>query len=207
MRSIVLATRNAGKLREIRQVLSGLNVQVRSLDEFPDVDQAPEHGATFADNARDKAMYYARATNQWCLADDSGLIVDALDGAPGVQSARYTADTLGPGATREQIDAANNARLLAELTDVGDDERTARFVCHLALSDGQKILIETFDTVEGRIATHPRGTNGFGYDPIFIADETNTTTAELPPERKNAISHRGKAVRHFARLLASVLIE
>ena len=205
MRSIILATRNPGKCREIAQVLSDLPVAVEGLDRFPDVDEPAETGATFAANARDKANYYARATGQWCLADDSGLVVDALDGAPGVHSARYAADDLSPGATRDEIDRANNARLLERLRDVPDERRTARFVCHLALGDGERILIETFDTIEGRIGHAPAGDNGFGYDPLFVNNETGCTTAELSGEQKNAISHRGKAVRHFAGLLQSYL--
>lgn len=205
VRSIVLATRNPGKLKEIRQVLAPLGVEVTGLEAFQDVEEPPEHGSTFAENARAKATAYARATGRWCLADDSGLLVDALDGAPGVLSARYAAERRPPSASRQQIDTANNTKLLGELKKIPDDKRTARFICHLALSDGEKILLETSGTVEGRIAHHPRGTNGFGYDPLFIADETGCTTAELPPERKNEISHRGKAVRSFADLLKSFL--
>ena len=205
MQSIVLASRNGGKLREIRQVLVVLPVEVAGLDALADIEEPEEHGSTFAENARAKAMYYARATSRWCLADDSGLVVDALGGLPGVRSARYAAELCTPDATRDEIDAANNAKLLAELEGVPEAKRTGRFVCHLALSDGRRILIETFDTIEGRIARQPRGRNGFGYDPIFIADEAGCTTAELSPEEKNEISHRGKAVRHFAKLLNSFL--
>ena len=204
-RSIVLATRNPGKLREIRQVLAPAGVEVNALDSFGDIEAPEEHGSTFAENACSKAIAYARATQQWCLADDSGLAVDALNGAPGVRSARYAADRCPPDAPREQIDTANNAKLLDELKDVPDGRRTARFICHLALSDGRRILVETFGAFEGRIAHRPRGKNGFGYDPLFIADETGCTAAELAPEKKNQISHRGKAVRHFASLLEKLL--
>ncbi len=201
MRSIVLGTRNAGKLREIREVLSDLPFEVICLDALGQIEEPAECGSTFASNARQKALYYARATNCWCLADDSGLVVDALGGEPGVRSARYAADECPPGASREVIDSANNAKLLAGLEGVRDSERTARFICHLALADAQGILIETSDKIEGLIAHEPRGNNGFGYDPLFIANETGCTTAELAPERKNEISHRGKALRHFATLL------
>ena len=204
-RAIILATRNPGKLREIAAELAGLPVVVEGLDRFEHVAEPEETGATFAENARDKAMYYARATGSWCLADDSGLVVDAIGGEPGVHSARYAAGDCPAGATRQQIDEANNARLLRELRDVPDERRTARFVCHLALSDGERIVIETFDTIEGRIGHAPAGENGFGYDPLFIADETGCTTAQLSGPQKNAISHRGKAVRHFAALLKSYL--
>jgi len=160
---------------------------------------------TFAENARAKALYYAQATGKWALAEDSGLAVDALGGAPGVRSARYAADECPPGADRSTIDRANNARLLAELEGVPWAQRTARFVCHVALADAEKVLIETFDTLEGLIATAPAGENGFGYDPVFYVPALGQTTAQLSTEQKNQISHRGKAMRHFAGLLGSFL--
>lgn len=202
-RAIVLATRNAGKVREITAALGDLPITILGLDSFGGIAAPAETGATFAANARDKAMYYAAATGQWCLAEDSGLVVDALDGAPGVLSARYAADRCPPGADRATIDQANNAKLLAALATVPPQRRTARFVCHLALGAEGRIVIETFDTVEGLIAEAPRGAGGFGYDPLFLIPALGKTTAQLPPEQKNALSHRGKAVRHFARLLAS----
>ncbi len=208
MRSIVLATHNEGKLREIRQVLADLPVEILGLDNVPEgteLTEPDEHGSNFAENARHKALSYAQQTGQWCLADDSGLCVDALDGAPGVHSARYAADRCPPRARREQIDRENNRKLLEALQDVPDERRTAYFVCHLALSDGERILIETFDTVEGHITRHPQGENGFGYDPLFVATKMDCTTAELSPEEKNKISHRGKSLRHFAKLLQSFL--
>lgn len=205
-RVIVLATKNPGKLREIRQVLADLPVRIAGLEEFPPIDEPEETGRTFAENARDKAAYYARATGQWCLADDSGLVVDALGGLPGVHSARYAADQCSCGAGRAAIDAANNRKLLAALDGVSDEKRTARFVCHLALSDAQRTLIETSDSVEGRIGYVERGQNGFGYDPLFVLpDRGGITMAELPSEEKNAISHRGKALRRFAKMLQTIL--
>lgn len=205
MRSIVLATRNPGKLREIRQVLSPLGIEIVGLDAFEHVEDPEERGTTFADNARQKAISYARATGEWCLADDSGLVVDALDGAPGVRSARYAADRVPLNASRDEIDATNNNKLLEELREVPPEQRTARFVCHLALSDGDQILLETSDTMNGHISLEPRGTHGFGYDPLFIINETNRTAAESTPDQKNQISHRGKAVRRFARMLSELL--
>ncbi|MGC9454804.1 MAG: XTP/dITP diphosphatase [Phycisphaerae bacterium] len=204
-RIILIATRNPGKVREIREVLTGLPVRVTDLEQYPDLPEPAEDGRTFAENARHKACYYAAETGLWALADDSGLEVDALDGAPGVYSARYAADRCDPDAGRDEIDAANNAKLLDALSDVPDEKRTARFVCHLALCDGERILIETFGTVEGVIAHQSRGDNGFGYDPLFYVPDLGCTTAELPPEEKNRISHRGQAVRHFASLLRSFL--
>ncbi len=205
-RTIVLATGNPGKLREIHQVLGDLPVRVIGLGELPDPPAEPdENGETFAQNARDKALYYSRATGMWCLADDSGLVVDALRGEPGVHSARYAADQCPAHADRETIDQANNAKLLAELRDVADKEATARFVCHLALADGENVLLEATGSIEGRITYHAQGENGFGYDPLFYVPQLGCTTAELPPERKNAVSHRGQAVREFANSLRGLL--
>lgn len=204
-RTIILATGNPGKLREFQEVLADLPVEIRGLKDLSPIPEPAEDGDTFAANARAKASYYAQATQQWCLADDSGLVVEALGGEPGVRSARYAADECGAGAKRAEIDAANNRKLLRELADVPDEQRTARFVCHLALSDGQRVLIETFDTIEGRMIHQARGDNGFGYDPLFLVPELGKTTAELPSDQKNAISHRGKAARHFALLLRGLL--
>lgn len=205
VRTIVLATRNPGKLKEIRQVLGGLAVHVSGLEEFTSVGEPEEHGATFAENARDKALYYAQACNQWCLADDSGLVVDALAGRPGVHSARYAAADCPPSADRHTIDQANNAKLLRELSGLPDSKRTARFVCHLALAMPGKVLLEASDSIEGRIIDQASGQNGFGYDPLFFIDTHNCTTAQLPSEEKNRISHRGKALRKFAAALADLL--
>lgn len=205
MRRIVIATRNPGKVREIQAVLGDLDVLAGGLDECADIHEPEETGATFAENARQKAVYYAAATGQWCLADDSGLVVDALGGEPGVHSARYAADRVPAGAGRHAIDQANNARLLEELAGVPDGRRTARFVCHLALADGGQILVEASDTIEGRIGRQARGENGFGYDPLFYLLDRDCTTAELPSGEKNQISHRGKALRHFASQLKQLL--
>lgn len=203
--TVVLASGNATKLREFREILAPLGVKVIGLGELSAVGAPVEDGPTFADNARLKALYYARATGRWCLADDSGLVVDALGGAPGVHSARYARDDCPPGAGRAALTAANNARLLRELGDTPPAQRTARFVCHLALADARGVLLETSDTVEGLITDAPRGDNGFGYDPLFLISERNVTAAEMTPEAKNAISHRGKAARRFAELLRRML--
>lgn len=205
MRSIVLATRNRAKLREIHQVLADLPVKVIGLELADGIAQPEETGQTFAQNARQKADYYAAATGRWCLADDSGLVVDALGGMPGVRSARYAAESHDRDTDRQAADKANNQKLLAELKDVPQDKRTARFVCHLALSDGEAVVLEATGVVEGRIAAAPRGHNGFGYDPVFIADQADRTMAELSAEQKNAISHRGQAIRQFAGLLEDFL--
>ena len=207
-RKILVASRNAGKVREIAAVLGPLGVELVALDEADPkgrIAEPPETGETFAANSRDKAEYYARATGLWALADDSGLEVEALSGAPGVRSARYAAGECPPGAGREEIDLANNAKLLRELADVPDERRAARFVCHLSLSDGRRILLEAGGALEGVIARQPSGANGFGYDPLFLVPALGRTTAQLPAEEKNAISHRGLASREFARRLARML--
>jgi len=204
-KTLVVATGNPGKLREIRAVLSSLPVNVLGLCDFPAIDEPVESGPTFGENARAKAIYYARSTGQWCLADDSGLVVDALAGRPGLLSARYANGECPPNADRVTMDRANNAKLLGKLANVPDEQRTARFVCHLALADLNGILLEVCDTIEGRIAHALAGAGGFGYDPLFLVEALGKTTAELTAEGKNAVSHRGKAARRFAELLRDML--
>ena len=207
-RKILVASRNAGKVREIAAVLGGQGVELVALDEAdPDrqIAEPPETGETFAANSRAKAEYYARATGLWALADDSGLEVEALGGAPGVRSARYATDEGPPDAGRAEIDLANNARLLRELAVAPDGRRAARFVCHLSLSDGRRILLEAGGVLEGVIARQPSGSNGFGYDPIFFVQALGLTTAQLSAEGKNEISHRWLASREFARRLGKML--
>ncbi len=205
MRTILLATSNPGKLREIQATMGDLPARWITLRDLPlAIPPAEETGATFAANAVEKACYYSRATGLWTLADDSGLEVDALGGAPGVLSARYAgldSELVG----RDRADAANNAKLIRELAGVPDGGRAARFRCALALADGDRVLAQTCGAVEGIIQRQPRGANGFGYDPLFFLPEFGCTMAELPPERKNAISHRGQAVRAMHPLLAELL--
>jgi len=201
---LVVASRNPGKVREIRQVLGGLSLELAGLEDRPFVPEPAEEGDTFAANSRHKALYYARATGECCLADDSGLEVDALGGAPGVRSARYAQDECPPGAGRAQIDAANNARLLKALEGVPPERRTARFVCHAVLADPEGVLMEACDTVEGRIGFEPKGANGFGYDPLFFLPDLGCTTAELDPDSKNLLSHRGKALRRLAGMMGEM---
>lgn len=186
MLTIALATRNPGKLRELRALLADLPVTLRALDEFPQVPRLPETGDTFAANATSKALTVARLTEHVALADDSGLEIDALGGAPGVASATF----LGPGAT----DADRNAWVLDRLRGVPDGRRAARYraVVAVATPDG---AVRTFEgTCEGRIAAKPRGAEGFGYDPIFFLPAYGRTMAELAPELKNRISHRAAAL-------------
>jgi XTP/dITP diphosphohydrolase len=197
---LLVATTNPGKLREFRELLGAERFEYDDLSAHRDLPAAEETGRTFRANACLKASYYAAALNVWTLADDSGLAVDALDGKPGVHSARWAEmNTAGKG------DAANNALLLRQLAEIPDASRTARFVCVLALSDPKgRILLTTMDTVEGRMIHEPRGENGFGYDPLFLIDALGKTTAELPPAEKHAISHRGKALRRMRGLMERV---
>jgi XTP/dITP diphosphohydrolase len=204
-RKIILATRNPGKLHEIARMLAALPVRLLSLDGWDELGAPVETGDTFAANARQKARYYASATGLWCLADDSGLVVDALGGRPGVLSARYAADRRQADTDKAQTDAANNRKLLDELVGAEGPMRTARFVCRVALDDGSDVLAEAEGVLEGRIARAPRGDNGFGYDPLFVPEGSSRTAAEMTADEKNAISHRGKAVRAMAGLLADLL--
>ena len=203
---ILVATTNPGKLEELSELLGdiGTEIQWSSLREFPGIDEVVEDGNTFAHNARKKALGYAKATGLWTLADDSGLMVDALDGQPGVFSARFAADEC-PSADRKVIDKANYQKVLHLLKDVPDSQRTARFVCHLCLADEKEILLEATGTVEGLIHDGPVGENGFGYDPIFYIPSLQKTAAQLENHEKNQISHRGDAIEKLKPLLKSIL--
>jgi XTP/dITP diphosphohydrolase len=184
---LLIATHNAGKVRELESLLDGLPWRLRSLAEFPDVMKVEETGSTFAENAALKARGYAAQTRLWTLADDSGLEVEALGGAPGVLSARYG----GEGAS----DAGRTARLLKELARTDDRQRRARFVCVIAITDAAARLVHTSTgTCEGSIALAPRGGRGFGYDPVFIPDGYEQTFGELSPDIKQRISHRARAL-------------
>ncbi|MCP3138452.1 XTP/dITP diphosphatase [Pyxidicoccus xibeiensis] len=191
---LLFATSNKGKLRELRELV-GDAVEVVSLADLPPVPEPEEDAATFEGNAVKKAREYARATGLPALADDSGLCVDALDGRPGVHSARYA-----PG-----DDRARYEKLLAELAGVPDARRTAAFQCALALVlPGGETKVEV-GRCEGRIGHAPRGTHGFGYDPVFVFPDKGRTMAELTPEEKAAVSHRGAAFRKMRPHLLSLL--
>ncbi len=200
---LLFASSNPHKVREVGAIMRSLDVDVIGLDEIGHTGPEPvEDAETFADNARIKAAHYAKVTGRWCLADDSGLAVDVLDGKPGVRSARYA----GTGATRVEQDEANNALLLRELEGIAFADRTARFVCAMCLVDPSGVVAaETTGTFEGVITMSPRGDTGFGYDPLFELPELGCTSAELPPEKKNALSHRGDAARRMAELLKTGL--
>ena len=195
-----MASRNAKKLNELRRVLAEANVtgiDLVGLDEVPPFDETPETGAAFEANAVVKARDGAAATGLACVADDSGLEVDALNGMPGVLSARW-AGTHGE-------DGANTALLLAQLADVPDDRRGARFVsaCALVTPEGAETVVR--GEWSGTITREPRGAGGFGYDPVFVADGDTRTSAELTPAEKDAVSHRGRALRALLPSLADLV--
>ena len=202
-REILVATGNPGKIAEFRAMLDA-DVRWLGLADFDNIVEIEEDGATFAENARKKATGYARATGLWTIADDSGLVVDALGGAPGVKSARFSGDKLQES-DRTLIDHRNIAKVLELLKGVPEEKRTARFVCCLCLASPQKVLIETEGTLEGLIADREIGTNGFGYDPVFFVPHLNKTVGQLTAEEKNAISHRGNAIRKLRPLLDELL--
>jgi XTP/dITP diphosphohydrolase len=194
MRALLLATTNRHKLDEYRAILSDLPFTLLSLHDIQLDMDVEETGTTFRENAELKARAYAHASGMLSLADDSGLEIDALDGAPGVYSARFA----GPEATyQERFDI-----LLAQLRDIPVEQRTARFRCVISLAEPSGYLRSVDGTIEGVIADAPRGKNGFGYDPIFLVPALGQTTAEISAEQKNQISHRGRAAR-----LARTLLE
>jgi XTP/dITP diphosphohydrolase len=193
---LLVATNNAGKVRELARLLALMPLRLRLLSEFDDIPEAVESGTTFAENAVLKATHYSARSGLFTLSDDSGLAVDALGGRPGVYSARY----VGPHATY----AERMSRLLEELSAAGDAERSARFVCVIAVADPSTGEVETFEGVcEGRIARAPRGTGGFGYDPLFVPEGHTQTFGELPDEIKQHISHRARALAKAARFISA----
>lgn len=190
---LLIGTRNAGKVTEIASLLEDLDIEVVSLDGFPQVPDVDEVGRSFEENAELKALAYAKATGLPAIADDSGLEVDALDGRPGVYSARYSGPDINP--------MRNNQKLLEELAEHGGS-RHARFVCAIACAVPGKVVFTTRGTVDGTILTEPRGTGGFGYDPLFFSHELGKSFGEAGRDEKATVSHRGKALRLFrARLL------
>ena len=194
---LILATENEHKVREIRELLRGLDVEVAHLGELEDPPELTETGETFEENAREKALACAVATGELSLADDSGLMVDALGGEPGVRSARYA----GEGASQQDL----IDRLLHELDGTLLCDRTARFVCALSLCGPEGEIGRWIGTVEGLITLEPRGDGGFGYDPVFLYPPAEMTFAEMEPEAKNAVSHRGRALEQFRADLPELL--
>ena len=194
---VVIATRNPGKFREIKAILSSLPLKFLSLEDFPDLPEVVEDGATFAENAGKKARTIADSTGRPAIADDSGLVVDALQGRPGVYSSRYA----GENATDRQ----RCQKLLEEMSSIPEGKRQARFVCVMAvaLPRGRMEIVE--GECPGWVTSTPRGKRGFGYDPIFFAPEFGKTMAELEPEEKNRISHRARALEKLKVILPTFL--
>lgn len=195
MRKLLVATGNKGKMNEIRQILAGFVDQLYCLADFPDLPEVVEDGLTFEENAVKKAVSAVRATGIPSLADDSGLVVDALGGRPGVYSARYA----GPAATDEE----NNRKLLRDLTGVPAQERAAFFSCAVALCFPDGTCRTFCGTLNGMLLDSPRGSEGFGYDPLFFVPEYGMTLAELDMTIKNEISHRGRALEELRKFLSS----
>ena len=197
MRRILIATSNPGKLRDFAGAAVVHGIEIAGIPNFSSLPLVLENGQTFEDNARKKAEEYSGyVAGEVVVADDSGLEVDALNGAPGVHSARYAADDphLADANTDDEL---NNARVLRELKGISPEKRTGHFVCVLAAARDRKTLATFRGTAEGLILEAPRGTNGFGYDPLFYFPQINQTFAELSPEEKSRYSHRGEAFRQF----------
>lgn len=194
MHRVLIATSNSGKLRDFAGAAKALGIEVSSLPNFSELPSIEEDGATFESNARKKARHYSRlVSGELILADDSGLEVDALGGAPGVISARYAVEN----GSENSSDAANNAKLLRELTSVPEPKRTARFVCVIAAAKDGRIVGTFRGKAVGRVLFEARGSGGFGYDPLFYFPTLSKTFAELTPEEKAQVSHRGKAFAKF----------
>ena len=189
---IVLATRNRNKAEELKRITEGMPVSVFTLDDFPGCPETEEDGATFEANAIKKALAVARYTGKPALADDSGLEVYALGGAPGIYSARYA----GAGAN----DGQNTGKLLSEMRSLVQNKRGARFVCCIALAFPDGNTYTFYGYAEGSIGTEQRGVQGFGYDPVFYPEGCNRTFAEMDEKEKDALSHRGKALQSFSRI-------
>lgn len=202
MREILIATCNPGKLRDFAAAAADFHVAVAAVPFIDTLPPAREDAPTFEANACKKAEHYSRFVKaQFVLADDSGLVVDALGGAPGVRSARYAADAAGQAGNSP--DQANNARLLEAMKEVPDAQRSARFVCCIAVAREGRTVVCFRGEVEGHILHEARGSGGFGYDPLFYVDAIGNSMAELSPEEKAKISHRGQAFRKFLNWYAS----
>ena len=201
--TIVIATSNPGKFAELSEMLDlEQSVQWKSLSDFDGLVEVEEDGHAFIENARKKAIGYAKQTGQWVIADDSGLMIDALDGEPGVHSARFSG---AKDADRTLIDHKNIAKVLELMKDVPTQKRTARFVCALCIATPERILLETQGSLSGVIIENELGTNGFGYDPIFWVTEKNKTAAQMTSQEKNTVSHRGNALKKLKPLLREIL--
>ncbi|CUH97639.1 hypothetical protein P22_3771 [Propionispora sp. 2/2-37] len=197
MKEVVIASYNKGKVAEFKSALEALPVKVLSLEDFVNIPEAEETGCTFAENAIAKARHYVKYTQRACLADDSGLEVAALQGAPGVYSARYA----GRGATDEK----NNEKLLLDMQGKEGEERKARFCCVLAFLDTDNTLLTAEGFCKGLLLKEKRGSGGFGYDPLFFVLALNKTLSEISLAEKNKISHRGMAIKQMTKKLAGYI--
>lgn len=199
---IILASRNKKKIKELKKIIEeGIvsqeerTVNILTPDDFPQCEEVEEDGETFEANAIKKAVYVSKCSGLTAIADDSGIVVDALDGAPGVYSARYAGE--------DPDDMANNRKLLDEMKDVPEEKRTARFACCIALASGDEV--KTFmGHVEGKIGRENRGENGFGYDPLFFPEGHDRTFAEMTADKKHSMSHRGRALRKLQKHLKEI---
>lgn len=196
MKQVVIATKNKGKVKDFEALFGPLGYEVVTMFDVAPTMEIEETGTTFEENAVLKAEALAKALNTIVIADDSGLAVDALNGEPGVYSARYAGD---------HDDEANMVKLLENLKGIADEQRTARFCCCIAIAGPDFDTTTVFGTCEGVIAHEKRGTNGFGYDPIFFVPSLNRMMAELTPDEKGAISHRGNAIRQLKELLPTLI--
>ena len=192
-KTIIIATNNEGKAAEFKEIFNQHGYEVKTLRDFPEIPEIPETGSTFSENALQKANEISRRLNTIVLADDSGLEVDALDGRPGIYSARY-ADEHGN-------DGKNNEKLLKELKNVPEEKRTANFHCTLVLVGPEREPLFVEGEISGSILTEPQGTNGFGYDPLFYIPKLDRSMAELTSEEKNELSHRGIAIKKLEKYL------
>lgn len=197
MKEVIIATKNPGKAKEFEEIFLKRGFVVRTLLDYPDIPDIEETGSSFEENAMIKAEAVSRILNKMVISDDSGLIVDAIDGRPGIYSARYA----GP----QKDDQANMDKVLAEMADISPDQRTARFYCALALAVPGRETMTVSGACEGMILKERRGTHGFGYDPIFFVAEKGVSMAELSSEEKNLISHRAKALNNLEGILDSVI--
>ncbi|MGG1397788.1 XTP/dITP diphosphatase [Bacillus salipaludis] len=197
MREVIIATKNPGKAREFESIFAKRGIEVKTLLDFPEIPDVEETGTTFEANAILKAEAISKALNKMVIGDDSGLIVDVLEGRPGIYSARYAGE--------HKNDQDNIDKVLSELKDVPEEERTARFYCALAVAVPNQETMTVSGTCEGRILTERKGTHGFGYDPIFYVPNLGLAMAELPSEEKNKISHRASALKKLDTVLDSIL--
>lgn len=195
-KQVIIATKNKGKAKEFEKMFSTFHIKVKTLLDFPEAIDVEETGSTFEENAILKAETISQQYNIMTIADDSGLVIDALDGRPGIYSARYAGE--------EKNDEANIDKVLAEMIDIPNDDRSAKFYCALAIAIPGKEAITVSGTCEGEILRERKGNNGFGYDPIFFIKDKGQTMAELPSEEKNRISHRAKAVDKLPSILQNL---